>query len=326
MIGKPAQSEGFLTPRIGRDYVWLFVMNALWAVGYPVTAIALNAGSSPSLLAALRLTVAFLLFVPFLRRVQRWSWSLVGLSALLGILGFAVPLWLQIVGLHETDPAIAAISISLEPLLTILAAALITRQRVFWWQKAAVLLALLGSWILTGEPRPGHLSHLSGDLALFAAICCFVLYNVLSPRLTAHTTAPTAAALSFGFGALGSVAIWMMSGLPAPSHLSWHLVWSVGFLAFGATGLAYLLWLWVVDQHGSVTVSALFLYLQPLLGTVLSWVLGEAALTLSLILGGVLVLAAMALGQETHPFRRPKPAKTMADAGNSLHLPGDPRA
>lgn len=280
--------------------LWLLVMNALWAVGYPVTAIALASGLSPSLLAAIRLVTAFLIFSPWLFRVRHWSWRLIGFSSLMGLMGFAIPIWLQIIGLHGTDPAIAAISISLEPLFTILLAAGLARVRVPWWQQVALGIAILGCWILTGEPRPGHLGHIGGDLALVAAILCFALYNVYSPRLSQSIDAGPAAALSFGFGAAGSLVIWVIGGHGGPPHVTWTMVWSSGFMALGATALAYLLWLWVVARH-SITLSALFLYVQPLLGTVISLVMGQSPLSVSLAGGGLLILLAMAVGQERAP-------------------------
>ncbi len=270
-------------------------MNALWAVGYPVTAIALRAGASPGLVAAVRLTVAFLVFVPLLWRVRHWSWKLLGAGAVMGLVGFSLPLWLQIVGLYRTDPAIAAISISSEPLFTILLAAILTRTRTSGRQKVALIIALTGSWILTGEPRPGHAPHLYGDVALFLAVGCFAVYNVYSPKLSRWVDAGPASALVFGFGALGSTAAWLLGGASLPTRVTPSLVWSLAFLALGATAAAYFLWLYAVGKR-SIAVAALFLYTQPLLGSLLSWVLGQSRITWPLALGGCLILLAVALG------------------------------
>jgi drug/metabolite transporter (DMT)-like permease len=284
------------------DLFWLFIMNALWAVGYPVTAIALHSGANPSLLSAIRLVAAFLLLSPLLVRLKNWSWSLVGLAAFMGVIGFAVPVWLQIIGLRSTDPAIASISVAVEPLLTILLAALFGKARLFWWQQIALILALAGSWILLGEPRPGHFGHWGGDLALFLAIFCFALYNILSPALSRRTDPGPGSALVFGFGALGSTGLWVLQGSDLPAHLTATFIWSSGFLAVGATGFAYLLWLWVLGRQ-SLTVVSLFLYTQPLLGSMLSWALGQSPLTFSLVSGGFLILLAMTFGQNQRPVR-----------------------
>lgn len=276
-------------------------MNALWAVGYPVTSIALRSGASPSFLAAVRLVVAFLMFAPLLLRVKVWSWRLIGFGALMGIIGFSIPLWLQTVGINRTSPAIAAVSVSVEPLFTILLAALLLRSRVPGEQRAAIGLALIGGWILTGEPRPGNFAHWSGDVALFLAIVFFAIFNVYSAKLFEWIAAGPGAALVFGFGAMGSTILWIINGGSLPGQWSFSLAWSLGFMAVGATGAAYVLWLYAVGRQ-SVTIAALFLYTQPLLGTLLSWALGESRITPNLVIGGLLILVAMTLGQKRSLF------------------------
>lgn len=278
-------------------------MNGLWAFGYPATALALSSGFSPSLVVVIRLIVAFMVFSPLLRKIRTWSWRLLWFSLAMGIVGFTLPLWLQTIGLHRTDPAIAAISVSLEPLLTIVIGALWMGSAIARWQKFALILALGGSWILTGEPRPGHLSQGWGDVALISAVLCFALYNVLSPKLTQWVEAGPAASLSFGFGAIGSLIVWGLSGTPLPRHLTPTALGALTFLSLGVTALAYFLWLYAVGRR-SLTFAALFLYLQPLLGTITSWLLGQSRLTWSLVVGGVLVILAMTIGQETQPFVR----------------------
>jgi drug/metabolite transporter (DMT)-like permease len=243
-----------------------------------------------------RLSVAFVMLVPWLGRLERWSWRLVGFSAGMGIVGYSLPVWLQTAGIGRTTPAIAALTVSAEPLLTIVLAFVLLRTRITRRQKAALLLALVGSWILTGAPRPGHAAHLFGDAALFAALLCFALYNVYSERLLRSVGAGPAAALTFGFGSIGSALIWILTGAPLPAAVSGSLLWSLGYMALGATGLAYLFWLIAVGRQ-SVTVATLFLYTQPLIGSLLSCLLGQSRITENLAVGGILVIAAMTLGQ-----------------------------
>lgn len=283
--------------------LWLVLMNAAWALGYPFTAVVLSKGHvSPSLLTAVRIGGAALIMAPFLRRVT-WSKAIFVRGLWLGTLGFAVPIWLQIRGLGETDPAIAAVSVALEPLLTTLWAALVDRQRVTRWQYGALMMAVMGSWVLTGLPRPGHLKDVAGDLMLILSVVVFALYNVYSPRLSRDLDASGAAALSFLMGFVASAAIWLIGGAPLPSAVSWSVGLSGGYLAVMGTGLAYWLWLYVT-RDGSVTVSALFLFIQPLFGSLLAIMLGQVALSVALVAGGLTILVAMYLGQESPPFGR----------------------
>ncbi|AEJ40748.1 protein of unknown function DUF6 transmembrane [Sulfobacillus acidophilus TPY] len=284
--------------------VWLVLMNLIWAIGYPMTTVALHEGMPPSLLAVVRLVGAFLMLWPQLRGLHHLSGKLWGFSAAMGVTGFTLPMWLQIRGIGGTDAAIGAISVALEPLLTVLLAAQITGQRVHRGQQVALGLAILGSWILTGAPRPGHLTHISADLALILAVICYAIYNIYSPRLTQAIAVGPAAALSYGFGAMGAVGLWIVGGAPVPAHVTPALLTSVGFLTVFGTGIAYWLWLLVVSRE-SMTLSALFLFIQPLLGAFLSVFLGQTRLSLSLVIGGLLVLGAMFIGQDAPLSSRP---------------------
>ncbi|WP_208527727.1 DMT family transporter, partial [Methylacidiphilum caldifontis] len=116
-------------------------MNLIWAIGYPVTTVALHEGMPPSLLAVVRLVGAFLMLWPQLRGLPHLSGKLWGFCAVMGVTGFTLPMWLQIRGIGGTDAAIGAISIALEPLLTVLLAAQITGQRVHRGQQVALGLA-----------------------------------------------------------------------------------------------------------------------------------------------------------------------------------------
>lgn len=275
-------------------------MNVLWAIGYPAAAFALAHGISPALLSLVRLGAAFLLLAPVLRRIRIWTWKLLGFGAWMGVVGFSLPVWLQSWGIHRTNPGIAALSIAVEPLFTIMAAALLRRQRVSRWQLAAFALALVGSWILTGAPRPGRAPQLGGDIALFAAVLCFALFNIYSPTLFERTGAAPGSALVFGFGALGSLVLWLGSDQSLPTVHA-PMVWlALIYLTVGATAIAYYLWLAALG-HETLVTATLLLYTQPLLGTFIAWALGQTRMTWALAVGGLLVLAAMTLGQQSGP-------------------------
>ena len=275
-------------------------MNVLWAVGYPAAAIVLAHGVAPMLLSLVRLGAAFLMLAPFLLRIKSWNRRLIALGAFMGIVGFTLPVWLQSWGLHRTNAGIAALSISVEPLFTVMAAALLLHQRITRWQKAAFAIALVGSWILTGAPRPGRAPEILGDLALFLAVLCFAIFNVYSPTLFDRAGAGPGAALVFGFGAFGSLVLWLASGHALPPAQPPAVWFALAYMAIGATGIAYYLWLFAMGR-ATLSTAALLLYTQPLLGTLISWALGQTHMTLTLAVGGFMVLAAMTLGQVGAP-------------------------
>src|SRR5579875_34597 len=107
----------------------LIFVNLIWAGSFPATAIVVQ--KMPSvLLTLLRLGTASIILAPFLRlpKGSRWDIRTIFLSVLLGIVGFAMPLYLETEGLRLSTPAMAAISIALEPLFTVIIATVMLRE------------------------------------------------------------------------------------------------------------------------------------------------------------------------------------------------------
>lgn len=103
----------------------LLVVNLIWAGSFPATSIAVQ-HLSAIFLTTVRLGVASVLLLPLLKLPahQKWSGKTIALCGILGFLGFTAPVFLETQGLALSTPAMAAVSISLEPLFTALIAAL----------------------------------------------------------------------------------------------------------------------------------------------------------------------------------------------------------
>lgn len=215
----------------------------------------------------------------------------------LGIIGFSLPVYLQSLGLFLSTPALAAISIALEPLVTTVIAAMWLQEMFGWGRKWALVMAVVGAWAVAGFPTLGHTGYAYGDLLLLLAIGGFAVYNVFSARLsqTVGSSAATAATLLGGF--IGSVPIWLLSGASAPHTWVHGELWALLYLSILATALAYFLWMFSV-RRVPVSLVALFLYLQPVLGVLLSVAITHTRLNFSFYVGAILILGALYVGRE----------------------------
>ncbi len=275
----------------------LVAMNVIWAGTYPATSIALK-GMTPEFLTMVRLGVGALAFSPFLRGLRsHWKFPTIFLALGLGIVGFSVPVYLQSFGLFLSTSALAAISIGLEPLLTTLIAATWLHERFGHARKLALAMAVVGAWAIAGFPSLGHRGYLDGDLLLLVAIGCFAVYNVFSASLSRRLGSSTATAATLLGGFIGSLPIWMVSGAHVPHTWVHGEIWALFYLSLLATALAYFLWMFSVRQV-PVSLVALFLYLQPLLGVLLSVLITHTRLTIAFYLGAALILGALYVGRE----------------------------
>lgn len=283
-----------------KSIVALVAVNLIWAGTYPATAIALQ-GMSPLVIILTRLAFGGIILSPFLRNIQ-WNLHRLVVSIGFGILGFSLPLYLQTQGLKYSSPAIAAMSIALEPLATTAISTLFLKEHLTASKKYAIGIAIFGAWALSGFARPGHLGFIYGDFLLIFSVLSFGIYNSFSSTLSKvfTPTGATSATLLGGFITL--VPLWLIHPT-LPSRLPISSIAALGYLIIIATAFAYFLWLFAV-QHVSISMASLFLYLQPIIGVLLSVILTHTPLNLSFFIGSVAVLTAIYLGRDHAPASR----------------------
>lgn len=276
----------------------VILANLIWSGSFPATAIVVK-GMSPTFITLVRLGTGAAVLSAFLRlpNGQRWDKRTVLLSLVLGAIGFAAPVYLETKGLALSTPALAAISISMEPLFTVVIAAVLLHERLSTMRRVALGLALFGAWAIAGFPRPGKAGYLIGDLLLLLAVFCYAVYNAYSKNLTMRLPSAAATAATLWGGFFATLPIWLATGAPVPRTIGAFTWVSLLYLALLATAGAYLLWMFTLKVI-PVSEAALFLYMQPVFGVVLSvWIVGTRP-SWSFYVGAASILVAMVLGRE----------------------------
>ncbi len=231
------------------------------------------------------------------RKTQRpdlREWLQLGAFALFGVVINQV---LFVEGLSRTTPAHSALIMTTIPLLTILFAVLLGKERISVPRVAGLLLALAGVWVLLGADRfrvEGDL--LLGDLLSLGNAASFSLFLVLSREYLIKHDPLVAIARVFTLGIVG-VAIYGLAPLTRvePSELPATAWWLAAFIVIFPTVGSYFLNYWALSRVSSSLV-ALFIYLQPLVATTMQWALGKGAPGPRFYFAGALVFAGVALG------------------------------
>ncbi len=227
-------------------------------------------------------------------RPDRREWLQLGTFALFGVVINQV---LFVEGLSRTTPAHSALIMTTIPLLTILFAVLLGKERLSVPRAAGLLLALTGVWILLRADRfrvEGDL--LLGDLLSLGNAASFSLFLVLSREYLIKNDPLVAIARVFTLGTVG-VAIYGLAPLSrvVPAELPAAAWWLAAFIVIFPTVGSYFLNYWALSRVSSSLV-ALFIYLQPLVATTMQWALGKGAPGPRFYLAGALVFAGVALG------------------------------
>lgn len=265
---------------------------------FPILGKLALAGIPPFLFAAFRVAAAALL-LELLRRlgdpdpIRPADRSRIFLYGLLGVSFNQV---LFILGLFYTTAINTTILTATIPVLTLAAAVALGRERLTARGAAGVVLAGAGALALLGAQRFAWSSDtFRGDLLLIGNSTSYSLYLVLSRPVLAHYRVVTFTAAVFRYGAI-LIALLALPSLrrfdPASvSPLAWGCL--AGVVIF-CTVVPYLLNSWALARTHASHV-AFYVFLQPLVATILAVaVLGES-LTIKTAVAGLLIFAGLAV-------------------------------
>lgn len=287
----------------------LIGMAALWGASWPAGRVLAQA-LPPLTGGAWRFAVAMLLFALWWRLAGRGLAPLQALSrrqvlglaaaGAVGVFGYTAFFML---GLQQVPASRAALIVTVNPVVATLIAAWLFREKLDARIGIGMALAVLGASIVLTQGEPwrlfaGALGVGVGELMLLGCVACWVAYTLMGRRLLAGIDTLTTISTTAASGTLMLFAAALLVEGPAqmatPLAAS-PLVWAAMlFMAAGATVLAYA---WYFDGVAALGAggAAAYISLVPVFGVATSTLLLGEALEPSLLLGGLLAVAGMAV-------------------------------
>lgn len=259
--------------------------------------------AGPITLAFLRYLLAVLFLLPVVLAL-RVSLRLAPRDLLpvwgLGLVQFALLIYLLNAALLYTPAGRAAVIFTTFPLLTLAGAALLGREPLGWTEVAGALLSLLAVAITLADALTAAASAgaWKGDLLAFGAAAsgaaCSLAYRPYLqryPTLAVSCHAMAASVVVLGLAA-ASEGLWQ--GLLPFGALGWGAVAFIGL----SSGIGYGLWLFAL-KHLPASRVTVFLGLSPVTAAFFGWLLLDDPFTWHLAAGALLLSAGLALA-----FRR----------------------
>ncbi len=271
---------------------------SVWAGSYVAMKLA-GAEMPVGAVVTLRYGLAALLFLPLILRKGRprysgRDWALIGL---LGALNFGVAPTLQVSAAQSTQAMDMAILVALEPLLTMVFAAVFLGETLSSRTWAAGAMSLTGALVLSGvgwsiEGQAGE--RLFGNGLFLTSMLLEISVTINGARLVrTHDPVVTMGLLkTAGFLASGVAysGLWSGFDLSGVSLTAWA---SIAFLGVGASVFSYSVWFWLL-KRAPVQKVALSLFLQPFMGTLAGVLIAGETVGPNTLLGGGLILAGLA--------------------------------
>ncbi|MFZ4843609.1 DMT family transporter [Mycetocola saprophilus] len=285
----------------------------LWGSTYYVTAHLLPA-DSPLWGSAIRALPAGLILLAISRKLPRGSWW--WRSLVLGTINMGAFFALVYVAAQLLPTSIASTIMATGPIVMMLVAWALIRERPKIIAVVGAILGLAGVAIMLGGGG-GEISPL-GVLASVAAMVLSAFGFVLAKRWAGQVDPLSLSAwqlIAAGLVLLAAAAL--VEG--APPALTPNMLWGFGYVSILATALAYTAWFTGLKHLSAGSVGLIGL-LNPVVGVLLGTVLAGESLTPQQILGLVLILVGIVLGQ-------PIVDRLRARRNNTRHerLPGTTR-
>lgn len=292
----------------------LLLCNVMWSITYSVSKAMMSHGFEPLEIGFLRFFVGAVLLTAYTlkgkqsrRELKAWfgDFRLVDLRIVgVGLLTFFVSPLCQMKGLQLSRAVDGALIIAIEPLVSILAACLFLGERLKRTQTFGIALALIGTSVLTELTWTKLASfadaRLVGNLIFMTSLFSEAAYSVLgkpaldrrSPLLFV-TASIWVGVLALGIYNLAAFGPSRLAGIaPLVAHGAASDWLTVFFLGAGCTAFGYVYWMHSLKRL-PVSLIALTLYIQPVLGMMWGSVwLGES-LNASTYSGAALILGAV---------------------------------
>ncbi len=225
----------------------------------------------------------------------RWRPSLWAKVAVWSLVGIVVPFILIAWAEEHIASGTASVLNSSMPLFTALfAAAFLLEEQLTPIRGAGLAVGFVGVIVLTGgDIYDFRGSSVLGQLAVVAAAACYGGAAVYARSLLRQEDPVV---LTGGQLMIGTVLVLplMLAVRGTPDYSLSVEAW-LSLLALGVlgTGIAIIVYLWLVDNVGSVR-SSLVTYIIPIVGLFLGWAVLDESIGVSTILGSALIIAGVA--------------------------------
>lgn len=228
------------------------------------------------------------LFLPS-EKIDRKDWWRIILCALFGM---TINMLMFFKGLQLSTPINSSVVITLSPVILLILSALFLKEKITWLKGSGIAIGLVGALILIlfGAKTQANAPNIPlGNTLFIINAIAYSVYLILVKPLTAKYASVTLMKWFFLIAVFTNAPI----ALPQFLEVQWStlppsVIGVMLFVVIGTTYLTYLFNVFALRQLKPSTIGA-FIYLQPLIATLVAIILGADSLTTIRIIAASLI-------------------------------------
>lgn len=228
------------------------------------------------------------LFFPS-EKIERKDWLRMIFCALFGM---TINMLMFFKGLELSTPINSSVVITLSPVILLVLSAIFLKEKITWLKGSGIAIGLVGALVLIlfGAQTQDNAPNIPlGNMLFMINATAYSVYLILVKPLTAKYSSITLMKWFFLIAVFTNAPI----GLPQFLEVSWStlplsVIGVMAFVVVGTTYLTYLFNVFALKQLKPSTIGA-FIYLQPLIATIVAILLGADTLTTIRIVAAALI-------------------------------------
>lgn len=208
------------------------------------------------------------------------------------VFGVAANMLMFFKGLEITTPINGAILMLATPIFVFVLNTIINKQKMLMSQLLGILIACLGCFMLmSGKNFEFSSVTFIGDVLIVLNAISYAGYLVLAKELLKHYHIITVSKYTFAIGAILVLPFgWQELNEAKFALMNTEIVIKIVFIIIFTTFITYLLNAWAIMKAGPTIVGA-YIYLQPILATIIAIILQKDTLDLHKIWATLLIFA-----------------------------------
>lgn len=214
------------------------------------------------------------------------------LMAVAGVVGVTLYFFFENNGVKFTTASAASLIIATIPILTLVADYIFCGNKLSTLKTFSVALSTIGVYLIVAVDNLSS-SNLKGNLLMFGAALCWVVYTLVTRPLSKKYSQLAVVTYQTLFGTLALIPFALLE------HNQWQpvstvVMANVAFLGIFCSALGYYLYVYAMDALGVSTVS-LFINLVPVVAVAAGYYVLNEPISSSQIVGGIIIILSVYL-------------------------------
>lgn len=281
-----------------KGHIYLALAASIWGGMYVISKFVLEI-IQPLELLWLRYLIA-LITLTTLGFASHQAWKIqkkdMTIVIMIGIIGYFISIWAQFAGTKLSTAQMGAVITSSAPAFMVIFSKILLKEKITFKKAVSVALASIGVLLIIGLNKNTGQSYYIGGIILGIAAITWALMSVLVKKVPANYSLLiiTTYAIFIAFIILTPIALADINIDTIKLLFEPAIFFSILYLGIVSTAVAFYLWNKGLQMVNAST-GGLYFFFQPLVGTLLGWlVLGEQV-GLAFWIGSFLIIGAVLL-------------------------------